>query len=77
MKSADNPLDRLVLLNPDFREICEDYEEVFQALDHWRLTPSPDAVRMIKDYGRLLRELEIEALEYVYRNATQSKRTRL
>ena len=68
-------IEHLVIVNPDFREVCGDYEEANQALDHWRETSSPNAARMIEDYERLLRVLETEALDYLYKDFNESNRT--
>jgi hypothetical protein len=46
----------------EFREICQDYQEVVQAIAGWRKRASPQADRCIRDYEMLLQELEAEAL---------------
>ena len=68
-------IEHLAIVNPDFRDVCGDYEDVIQALDRWRQTSSPNAARMIKAFERLVRVVEIEAPEYLYKDFDQGKRT--
>ncbi|WP_035484662.1 hypothetical protein [Geminicoccus roseus] len=57
---------RLYACDPDFRMVCDDYEDVQNALQHWqaddRATPG-----MVGHYRTLLEELETEVLSILTR----------
>lgn len=55
---------RLFATDPEFRSICEDYEETGAALDHWLSRGHENDIRAA-DYRRLLFDLEREILEYL------------
>ena len=58
-------IEHLARVDPDFREICEDYEEVTQVLSRWRNLLSADSTNMVDVYETLLQELEAEAERYL------------
>lgn len=55
----------------DFREMCEDYVEVSQALSHWQTSCQPSAEQIAADYHRLKHELEREILRFLQRKQRQ------
>ena len=65
MPAWQTRIEHLAKVDPDFREICEDYEEVSQVLGRWRKLSSADSNNMIEAYETLLQELEAEAKYYV------------
>jgi uncharacterized protein YdcH (DUF465 family) len=52
---------RLQARDPSFRSICEDYNDVQRALEHWEAA-SPAAPERVAEYRQSLQELETEAL---------------
>jgi hypothetical protein len=52
---------RLHARDPEFRSVCDDYDEVQRALEHWQAADPPLPER-VAEYRRLLEELEAEAL---------------
>jgi hypothetical protein len=52
---------RLRARDPDFRSICDDYDDARRALKHWEAA-SQAAPERIAEYREILRELEAEAL---------------
>jgi len=56
---------RLTARDPQFRAICHDYQEAAAALHRWRQAAAtgrqPDELQ-VRDYERLLTELEAEIL---------------
>ena len=52
---------RLQAEDATFRAICEDYGEALRALAHWQVADQ-SAQKRAEEYGRLVKELEDEAL---------------
>jgi hypothetical protein len=55
--------DRIALLmakDPEFRSICEDYEDCVNALRYWVQSKEPDAETRSIEYRTLILELEEE-----------------
>ena len=52
---------RLQAEDATFRAICEDYVEALRALAHWQAADQ-SAQQRAEEYGRLVKELEDEAL---------------
>lgn len=48
-----------------FRALCEDYEAAADALEFWSKSPDTRALKMIREYRRLLIELEAEVFAQV------------
>ena len=51
-----------------FRTMCTDYKEAFDALEAWERTTSPQAASYVKDYRRLVAELEREIIDQLLDN---------
>jgi uncharacterized protein YdcH (DUF465 family) len=51
---------RLYARDPEFRELCDDYDEVRRALEHWQAADQQPG--RVAEYRQLLEELEAEAL---------------
>ena len=49
--------------DPEFRDICEEYDLCVNALQHWTNSKEPDAEIRVKEYRALVRELEEEVVE--------------
>ena len=47
--------------DPTFAEVCEDYEEVLEALRQWE-GAGPAGAKQVEDYRRIRDELEAEIL---------------
>jgi hypothetical protein len=52
---------RLQARDPDFRSICNDYDDTWRALKHWEAA-SQAAPERVAEYRQMLNELEAEAL---------------
>jgi hypothetical protein len=53
---------RCCLRDPDFKSICEDYEEAAIALHHWQKVAKEEGDPRVEEYTDLLGELEAEIL---------------
>jgi hypothetical protein len=51
-----------MLVDRDFRSLCEDYADAFEALRHWEVSADGRRAARVEEYGRLLAELESEIL---------------
>jgi hypothetical protein len=52
---------RLQARDPDFRSICDDYDDAQRALKHWEAAGQA-APERVAEYRQILAELEAEAL---------------
>jgi uncharacterized protein YdcH (DUF465 family) len=52
---------RLKARDPDFRSICDDYDDAWRALKHWEAA-GQTAPERVAEYRQMLNELEAEAL---------------
>ena len=52
---------RLQARDPDFRSICDDYDDAWRALKHWQAAGQA-APERVAEYRQMLTELEAEAL---------------
>jgi hypothetical protein len=52
---------RLRACDPDFRSICNDYDDAWRALKHWEAA-GQTAPERIAEYRQMVQELEAEAL---------------
>ena len=55
---------RLFRREPEFCAVCDDYDAVCRALEHWQTRDEPVPER-IAEYRRMLVELEAEALAFL------------
>jgi hypothetical protein len=55
---------RLRARDPDFRSICDDYDDAQRALKHWEAA-SQAAPERVAEYRQIVEELEAEALAII------------
>jgi hypothetical protein len=55
---------RLYVRDPEFRAVCDDYDQVRRALEHWQASDRGVPGR-VAEYRRMLEELEAEALTFL------------
>jgi hypothetical protein len=51
-----------MLVDREFRSLCEDYGDAFEALRHWEVSADGHRAARVEEFGRLLAELESEIL---------------
>jgi hypothetical protein len=51
-----------MLVDPEFRSLCEDYGDAFEALLRWEVSTDSHRPARIEEFRRLLSELEAEIL---------------
>lgn len=59
----ETTIDSLMVKDPGFRTICEDYDVCINALRHWSNSNEPEAGIRISEYSTLAEELEKEAAQ--------------
>jgi len=59
----------LILEDPEFRAMCEDYEDCFQACRYWGLSEEPEAETRVQEYRTIIEELENEIVEALNKSA--------
>lgn len=62
----------LIQEDPEFREMCEDYDDCVNALHYWKNSKENDAEHRVKEYRTLIHELETEIMEVLDRTATSN-----
>lgn len=60
-----NLLHQLILQNPDFRSLCEDYGEAVAAFKYWSTDNNPVSSQRKSEYLRLIEELESDIRAYL------------
>lgn len=60
-------IDFLMVEDPEFRTMCEDYDDCVNACRYWSHSKEPDAETRINEYRTLIQELENEILEALRR----------
>lgn len=60
---------RLFESNQSFQNICEEYEECLRAMRYWRESSFPEAPELRNEFSSLLRELEVEILKCLSKQA--------
>lgn len=53
-------IDRLIAEDPDFLDLCEDYDACVDALRYWALSKEPESETRVNEYRTLIEELEEE-----------------
>lgn len=53
----------LMAEDPEFRAICEDYDDCFHAWQYWAQSKEPEAETRVNEYRTLIKELENEIVE--------------
>ncbi len=56
-------IDRLLELDPEFANLCEDLDACVNALQHWRKSKEPEAEIRVREYRKLILELEKEIIQ--------------
>jgi hypothetical protein len=51
-----------MLIDRDFRELCEDHGDAFEALRRWEVASDPRRQERVEEFARLLIEMEGEIL---------------
>jgi hypothetical protein len=51
-----------MLVDQEFRSLCEDYGDAAEALRHWEVSADGRRAARVEEFGRLLAELESEIL---------------
>jgi hypothetical protein len=51
-----------MLVDGEFRSLCEDYGDAFEALRRWEASADVHRAARVEEFGRLLAELESEIL---------------
>jgi uncharacterized protein YdcH (DUF465 family) len=55
----------LMAEDPEFRTICEDYNDCVQVCDYWNRSKAPEAETRVHEYRNLIKELENEIVEFL------------
>ncbi len=53
-------IDLLIAKDPEFLDLCEDYDACVDALRYWARSEKPEADTRVKEYHTLVRELQEE-----------------
>ncbi len=53
-------IDLIILEDPEFLALCEDYDACVDALRYWTLSKEPEAETRVNEYRTLIEELEEE-----------------
>ena len=56
-QNQKNTLDLLMVKDPEFLSLCEDYDACVDALNYWAESKTPEADIRVKEYRNLCREL--------------------
>jgi hypothetical protein len=57
------PIRERMLVDPEFRSICEDHAEAFEALRRWESSDDRHRQSRVEEYRALLADLEREILQ--------------
>ena len=55
-----NSIDLLMAEDPEFLDLCEDYDACIDALRYWANSKEPEAETRVDEYRALVRELQEE-----------------
>jgi len=55
----------LMVEDPEFRTICEDYDDCVNACRYWDRSKTPEAETRGDEYRTLIKELEMEIIEAI------------
>jgi hypothetical protein len=61
--NKNNIIDLLMAENPEFLDLCEDYEACVNALQYWAESKVPEAETRVNEYRTVIKELEEEITE--------------
>ena len=56
----NHSIDLLMAEDPEFPDLCEDYDACVNALRYWAKSKEPEAKTRVNEYHTLVRELEEE-----------------
>jgi hypothetical protein len=57
----------LMVEDPEFRTICDDYHDCVQVCEYWMRSKAPEAEIRLNEYRTLIKELENEIVEILQR----------
>ena len=60
-------IDSLLAADPEFLDLCEDYQTCVNALRYWTESDTPEAEIRVNEYRTLVRELEEEITQALER----------
>lgn len=60
LPDKEHIIDLLMAEDPEFIDLCEDYEACVNALRHWVNSKEPEAKTRVDEYRNLTRELQAE-----------------
>lgn len=63
LKGKRETITFLMNKDPEFRAVCEDYKDCVKALRYWDQSKRPEAEERVKEYRRLVSEIEDEIVE--------------
>lgn len=63
----NDTIDCLLAEDPEFLDLCEDYEACVNALRYWSDSCAPEAETRVDEYSTLVRELEEEITRIIRR----------
>ena len=55
----------LMVENPEFRTICDDYHDCVQVCEYWMRSKAPEAETRVNEYRNLIKELEKEIVDFL------------
>jgi hypothetical protein len=61
--NKNNIIDLLMAEDPEFLDLCEDYDACVNALRYWAESNAPEAKTRVNEYRTLTKELEEEITE--------------
>ena len=56
-------IDRLLAEDPEFADLCEDYDVCVNALRYWSKSEAPEAEIRVNEYSTLAQQIEEEVIE--------------
>jgi uncharacterized protein YdcH (DUF465 family) len=56
-------IDRLLAKDPEFLDLCEDYDVCVDALQYWAKSKLPEAKTRVNEYRTIFRELKEEIMQ--------------
>jgi len=59
--------------DPEFRAICEDYDDCVHAWQYWAQSKEPQAETRVDEYRTLIKELENEIVEALDSNGVRGR----
>lgn len=63
-------IDLLMTQNPEFADLCEDYDACVNALKHWQESEAPEAKTRMNEYRIIIEDLEAEIFQALQASKT-------